>query len=184
MNGAQPSIELIQSFHELGSPNNNRKIIENGIRGSDSDLVVFPEMFLTGYTLGRDVVDESLDTENDHFRSIADLCQETSKHVLFGFPERSSKIRGQIHNSAALIGPEGLIGVYRKNHLVDFGPFEEWSYFTPGTEPFLFDVNGTRFGVIICYDIFFPELTKHYALKGADGVIYTEKDAPTAYADY
>lgn len=166
-----PRIELVQHFHELGSPEKNLAIIEKEIGNSKADLVVFPEMFLTGYTLGRDVVSLSQTISNEYFERIGSLCGSSSKYALLGFPESSSFVRGQIHNSAALIGPEGLEGVYRKNHLVDFGPFEEWSYFTPGDEPFMFEIEGYSFGVIICYDIFFPELTKHYAINGADGVI-------------
>jgi predicted amidohydrolase len=102
---------------------------------------------------------------------VADSCRENDKHVIFGFPERSDKIKGQVHNSAAFIGPKGIMGTYRKMHLIDFGPFEEWGYYTPGDRLLLEDVEGFKVGVIICYDIFFPELTKLYALNGADLVV-------------
>ena len=54
---------------------------------------------------------------------------------------------------------------------MDFGPFEEYAYFTPGSSTLTFDVKGLKFGILICYDIFFPELTKSYALQGADAAI-------------
>ncbi|MBN1539045.1 MAG: carbon-nitrogen hydrolase family protein [Candidatus Thermoplasmatota archaeon] len=164
-------VEIVQKHHKRFDIDFNLQIIKEAVSRSDSSLLVFPEMFLTGYSLGSAVTSLSLDTSSTVIGEIEDSCRENGKYVIFGFPERSSEIKGQIFNSAGVAGPEGLLGTYRKMHLVDFGPFEEWAYFTPGNELFMVDIKGFRIGVIICYDLFFPELTKTYALSGADAVV-------------
>ncbi len=164
-------VEVVQKLHKRFDIQGNMKMINKALEGSNSDLVVFPEMFITGYNIGDEVRNLSLSRDDPIFGSLVDTASAENKHLIFGYPERSEKIKGQIFNSAMLIGPNGIMGSYRKMHLVNFGPFEEYSYFTPGNAPFMFEINGYRFGLIICYDIFFPELTKHYALKGADAVI-------------
>ncbi|MEA3558960.1 MAG: carbon-nitrogen hydrolase family protein, partial [Candidatus Thermoplasmatota archaeon] len=120
------------------------------------------------YSLGDEVFRHAMSLDNPIFEEVRSVCAETGKHVIFGFPQRSDRIKGQIHNSACLMGPEGILGVYQKQHLVDFGPFEEWAYFTPGKNLLLREVNGLKVGIMICYDLFFPELSKYYALCGAD----------------
>lgn len=164
-------IEIVQRFHKRFDTGFNLDIIKDSIKGSDAELLIFPEMFLTGYTLGDDVFKMAMSLDDPPIREIEEACGDHDKNIVFGFPERSSKIKGQVHNSACLVGPSGVMGSYKKMHLVDFGPFEEYAYFTPGSEPFTADINGYRIGLLICYDIFFPELVKYYAISGADLVI-------------
>lgn len=128
-------------------------------------------MFLTGYGLGRDVFKHSLDREGPVIGALSSLSRDSGKVIIAGFPEKSPSIRGQVHNTAGIFLPEGRVEYYRKLHLVDFDPFEEWAYFTPGKAPLMFEFKGLRFGVLICYDIFFPELCKYYALNGADALV-------------
>jgi predicted amidohydrolase len=164
-------LDLVQMKHSRYDVEGNLRIIKDSLERSGADLVVLPEMFLTGYTLGDDVHRMAMDPGSELFGEVQDICRENDRHLIFGFPERSPLIKGQVHNSACIIGPDGIKGIYRKMHLVDFGPFEEWAYYTPGKEPVMFQMNGFNIGVIICYDIFFPELTKLYALNGADMVV-------------
>lgn len=164
-------IEIVQKEHLRFDVERNLETILTSLKGSGSDLLIFPEMFLTGYTLGDEVFRYAMHLDDPVFDRIRSVCSESEKYVILGFPERSGAIKGQVHNSACLIGPEGIIGVYRKQHLVDFGPFEEYSYFTPGNELMMADIKGYKIGLMICYDIFFPELTKAYALSGVDMVV-------------
>ncbi|MFW3145523.1 MAG: carbon-nitrogen hydrolase family protein [Thermoplasmatota archaeon] len=164
-------VELVQKFHKRFDIEHNLDIITSSIKSSDADLVIFPEMFLTGYTLGDDLFKKAMNLEDPVIREIEEACGDFDKNVIFGFPERSTAVRGQIHNSACLVGASGVVGSYQKMHLVDFGPFEEYAYFTPGKAPFIADINGYRVGLLICYDIFFPELVKYYAIGGADLVV-------------
>ena len=171
MVGGTLSVEVVQRRHERHDVAGNLSLIENIVRDSTADLIVFPEMFLTGYTIGDDVFKLAMESTTSLFDPLKKMLSESGKYVVLGFPERSSEIRGQVFNSAVVIGPDGVMGTYRKSHLVDFGPFEEYSYYAPGNSLPIFEIKGMRFGIIICYDLFFPELTKYYALNGVDCVI-------------
>jgi predicted amidohydrolase len=96
---------------------------------------------------------------------IAEAARRHNMYIQFGLAERT--LHGNaIYNSTALVGPEGLVGVYRKIH----NQFE-WPYFLPGEDS---PVNRTSFGTvgtIICYDLCFPELIRSYVLRGADVVL-------------
>ncbi len=164
-------IEIVQKRHRRFDIEHNLNIIKESISTSSARLLVFPEMFLTGYTLGDDVHKLAMELDSPYLVTITEYCKKHDKFIILGFPERSVKTKGQIHNSAIVIGPDGILGTYKKMHLVDFGPFEEWGYFTPGNDLLMVEIDGYKVGVMICYDLFFPELTKLYALKGADLVV-------------
>jgi predicted amidohydrolase len=70
-----------------------------------------------------------------------------------------------------LIGPEGLIGKYHKMYLPTHSIFEEKRYFRPGYQTAVFDTELGKLGFIICYDIYFPEVTRLTRLKGAELII-------------
>jgi predicted amidohydrolase len=71
-------------------------------------------------------------------------------------------------NSAVMVTPDGHVQRYDKLHPANFGPFEEGLYFAPGQTPSMFHFRGRGVGVCICYDLFFPEICKAYAMQGAD----------------
>ncbi len=165
------SVELVQRKHWRLELERNLETVIGSIRTSTADMLVFPEMFLTGYSLGDEVFDMALSLEDGAVSRMIDAASEHGKHIVIGLPLRSDEVKGQVYNSALVISPDGIIGRYDKMHLVDFGPFEEHAYFTPGRDPLIVDILGWKIGVMICYDIFFPELTRYYALKGCDAVI-------------
>ena len=72
------------------------------------------------------------------------------------------------YNSAVLVGPEGFIGVERKIHL----PLIEKDYFLQGTEPQVFNTAIGKIGIIICYELFFPEPARMVAVKGAEICVF------------
>ena len=94
------------------------------------------------------------------------LCKELNTIVVCGMLEKSG---AQLFNTAVLIGPEGLIGSYRKIHLPYLGVDR---FTTPGDRPFeVFEANGVRIGMLICYDGGFPEAARVLALRGADIIL-------------
>ncbi|MCI1749706.1 MAG: carbon-nitrogen hydrolase family protein [Acidipropionibacterium sp.] len=135
-----------------------------------SQLVVFPEMALTGYD------DEAEKPKAEKMQSllaetvpgpsslaIAAKAQELGVYVAFGLPERDGTDPATIYNSACVCGPDGIIGSYRKIHL----PAPEPAWATRGEEPFIFDTPWGPVGLAICYDTYcFPELMRYYAAKG------------------
>jgi predicted amidohydrolase len=146
--------------------------------GQGADVLVLPEAGLQGYAdfalaLGSK---ECAEQKQYYFREaetipgpatdrIAALARRHGMLVQLGMAERA--LNGNaIYNSTALIGPEGVIGIYRKVH----NQFE-FPYFSPGEEMPLFETRVGRLGSIICYDLCFPELLRTYAVKGADAVL-------------
>lgn len=139
-------------------------------------LVVFPELVLTGYNCGDrffEVAETIPGMATDFFESVA---KETGTYIIWGMPEKS--LSGVLYNAAALVGPEGYIGKWRKNtlpgHATDNtgpGAFPDRRYFKAGEDLPVFDTEIGRIGVLICYDIFFPELARMLTLKGADVIV-------------
>jgi len=91
--------------------------------------------------------------------------------IVFGMPTLDEKVKGLIHNSAILIHPNGKVDSYNKWFLPTFGPFEEKIFFNEGEETNIIKTKFGKVGLIVCYDIFFPELCKAYTLQGADIII-------------
>jgi predicted amidohydrolase len=131
----------------------------------ECDLLVLPELFNTGYQFISSEEALSLAEEIPHGPTTARLLELASArrmHLVAGLAERAG---GHIYNSAVLVGPRGLVGVYRKIHLF----FEETLWFTPGDTGFpVYDIGFARVGLMICFDWFYPESARTLALKGAD----------------
>ncbi|HVL87953.1 MAG TPA: carbon-nitrogen hydrolase family protein [Candidatus Thermoplasmatota archaeon] len=145
----------------------NLAAFERAVRRTRADLHVFPELSLTGY-FARDLLRtlaEPLDGPS--VQRVRAIARRSGAHVLFGMP-RASEIRGVVHNAAVLVAPDGETWHYDKIHLPTFSVFEEGLYFGPGRETVVAKTGLGRLGLCICYDLFFPEVTKTLALSGAD----------------
>ncbi|MEU9360494.1 carbon-nitrogen hydrolase family protein [Streptomyces sp. NPDC048301] len=127
-------------------------------------LLVSPELFLTGYAIGDAVPTLAEPADGPGAREVAAIAVRHGLAVLYGYPERDGD---RIHNSAQLIGPDGTsLANYRKTHL--FGAFEE-KWFTPGDVPVVqAELDGVRIGLLICYDVEFPENVRAHALAGTE----------------
>ncbi len=131
-------------------------------------LIVFPECALTGYcfTSREEAAMSAEPIPGWSTGTISTLCRELDVYVVIGLVERS---RGKIYNSAALLGPEGLIGKHRKTHLpylgldrfADHGDMRFHVYETPVG----------RLGIAICFEVRFPENPRVLALSGAETVV-------------
>ncbi|MFV2120533.1 carbon-nitrogen hydrolase family protein, partial [Streptomyces sp. Act-28] len=97
-------------------------------------------------------------------REVADIAARRGLAVAYGYPEREGDA---VYNSARLVGADGtLLANYRKTHL--YGGFEQ-EWFTPGDRPVVqAEVGGVRVGLMICYDVEFPENVRAHALAGTD----------------
>jgi predicted amidohydrolase len=136
-----------------------------------ADLVIFPELSLTGYVV-RDQIYELAETiPGPSTKVIENIAKKTKAHIIFGMPELSEKTQATIYNAAVLVGPEGLIGKYRKMYLPTHSVFEEKRYFRSGYQAAAFDTELGKIGLIICYDIFFPEVSRLTRLKGAQLIV-------------
>ncbi len=124
------------------------------------DLIVYPELALTGLRLGSDLRLRAMPLNAHHVEFMADLCSQIRTWSVYGVAEIEGS---QIFNAAAVVGPDGLVGVYRKVHL--WG--EEIHHFSPGSEYQVFALPFASVGCLICYDLNFPEAARIAALKGA-----------------
>jgi predicted amidohydrolase len=152
---------------------NIRRLEETVVKAKrqGADLVIFPELFLTGYVV-RDQIYEIAETvPGNSTRAVERIANENSMHVIFGMPELSEKTRATISNTSVFVGPNGLIGKYRKMYLPTHSVFEEKRHFRPGYQVETFDTEIGRIGLCICYDIFFPEITRLIRLKGAQLIV-------------
>ena len=149
----------------------NLRTLESHVRSEvtlGTHLTVFPECFSTGYCFDshEDAMLLAEPVPGPTTERIARLCKELDTFVVCGMLERSGT---QLFNTALLIGPEGLIGSYRKVHLPYLGVDR---FTTPGDRPFeVFEAGGVRIGMLICYDGAFPEAARVLAIRGADIIL-------------
>ncbi len=151
---------------------NTSKVVQWYERAADdADLVVFPELTLTGYIplKGYDqkrklvLAEVSQRVAHDALPRVVAATRGKQAAMVVGFMEPST-MRNEIYNSVALVQDGTVLGVYRKMHL----PVEENHYFVPGDQPVVVDCRAGRVGLIICYDIVFPEAARLAALRGAE----------------
>jgi len=151
----------------LGDVEANRALALGAIReaiDAGADVVVLPELITSGYLFSSrdEVAAAAIGRDHDILREWAEEAARADVVVVAGFCERGDD--GEIYNSAALLDAGGLRAVYRKLHLWD----AEKLLFAPGTEPPpVVQTRAGRIGVVICYDLEFPELTRSVALAGA-----------------
>lgn len=126
------------------------------------DLIILPELFLTGYNLGDAVQDLAEPASGPSLRLVAQIAQDYRLAILLGYPEGGG---GCVYNSAVLIDAAGKqVANYRKIHL--YGP-EERRLFMPGNEWVIYPISGVKVGILICYDVEFPEAVRTLAHAGA-----------------
>jgi predicted amidohydrolase len=148
----------------FGEAKRNLARIAELIANEHADLWVFPELCTTGYQFtSKEELGELAEPIPDgpSVRALVALAREKHCHLVAGIAERAGQ---NCYNSAVLLGPTGLLAVYRKIHLF----FREKLHFTPGDRPFsVVQVNGIPVGLMICYDHMFPEAARVLALQGA-----------------
>jgi predicted amidohydrolase len=136
-----------------------------------ADLVIFPELSLTGYVVRDQIYDLAETIPGPATKTMEDIAKKRKVYIVFGMPELSEKTQATIYNAAVLVGPEGFVGKYRKMYLPTHSVFEEKRYFRPGHQTAVFDTKLGKIGLIICYDIFFPEVSRLTRLKGAQLIV-------------
>jgi 5-aminopentanamidase len=131
-----------------------------------ADVLVLPELFLTGYNIGQLVHELAEARDGPSLAAISHTAQWSGCALCVGFPEREGN---KVFNSAALISSRGeQICVYRKIHL--FGE-QEAALFSRGEELAVAELAGRHLGLAICYDIEFPEVARDLKRQGAEVVL-------------
>ncbi|MFT9077505.1 nitrilase-related carbon-nitrogen hydrolase [Ethanoligenens sp.] len=135
-----------------------------------SELIVFPEMALTGYD---DEADKPLEEKMQYKLSetvpgpsserVAELTKKLGVYAVMGMPIKDSKDQNTIYNGLAIFSPDGIAGSYHKMHL----PAPEPNWATRGSSPFILESEWGPIGLAVCYDNYaFPELMRYYVSKG------------------
>jgi predicted amidohydrolase len=131
-------------------------------------LVVFPECALSGYGFGsrQEGFDHAVPIDGLEVKKVAEKSKRTGCACIFGLLERDGS---RFYNACVLVGPEGIVGTYRKVHL----PFLGVDMFVdPGDRAFaVHQVMGLKIGMHICYDGSFPETARVLTLLGADLIV-------------
>jgi 5-aminopentanamidase len=137
-----------------------REAASNGAK-----LIIFPECALTGYmfTSRAEAMPYAEAITGPSTEKVTALCKELGIYVIFGLLEKAGN---KLFNAAAFVGPKGPIGKYRKNHLAFLGVDR---FTDKGDNEFeVFRTPAGNIGIVVCYDITFPETGRCLALKGAD----------------
>jgi 5-aminopentanamidase len=151
---------------------NLRRLDEICVRAAarQVEVLVTPEMFTSGYGLAPDqVVRLAEDANGPTAAAVARIAQRHHLSIVYGHPERAvgdSPAPDRPYNAATLVGPDGLVrGQHRKVHL--FGDVDRRLFAPNASPPAAFDLDGSRVGLLICYDVEFPEAVRHLAVDGA-----------------
>jgi len=143
--------------------------------GQGAQVVLPPELF-SGPYFCRDEAEELFalarpTAEHPSVLAMQKLAQALKVAIPTSFFERDGH---HYYNTLAMIGPQGeIMGTYRKSHIPDGPGYEEKYYFRPGNTGFkVWDVFGTRIGVGVCWDQWYPECARAMALMGAELLFY------------
>lgn len=150
---------------KFGKISANLKTVVEGLANCEADLVVLPELPFSGYYFQNRAETLSLSEDpekSDTINALVKLCRDKDFYLVTGFAERR---KDKCFNSAILLGPEGIIHIYRKIHLFN----EEKNWFDPGDVPLsVQEVRGAKIGMMICFDWIFPEVARTLTVLGAD----------------
>ena len=130
-----------------------------------SDIVVFPEMNLTGYVAGEDILHIARPVTPELISIMSETAVGFGITLMVGLAEKSPE--GSVYATHLVFKPDRQWGQYRKIHI---SPFEK-TYYKAGDNIVVFESHGLIFGIQLCYDAHFPELSLAMALKGADAIL-------------
>ncbi len=161
-------IALVQTDSLIGNVAANfSRIVETitNIRNSlVIDLIIFPELTLTGYPpedllFRRDFIRDA----NNAIFQLASIAPEIG--IIVGFPEVSDD---RLYNSAIVLSEGCVLATYRKQKLPNYGVFDEMRYFSAGTQPCVFEFKGQFIGLTICEDVWHSEIVQATKEAGAE----------------
>ncbi len=140
------------------------EIIENA--GGTADLIVFPETTLCGFPEKAEIGDVAMTVNAQPIQLLKAAAQQRRVALAFGFAEQDG---GAFYNTAVLLDREGRIALrYRKSHL---WPHTDREVFAAGDAFFVSEIDGVRIGLIVCYDVEFPETSRAVARLGAQLIL-------------
>lgn len=131
-----------------------------------ANLLVTPELALTGYGAGEVIRELAEPIDGELADRLAAISDATGIGIVAGFAERDGET---VYNSALYVDGLGARTVYRKSHL--YGPYERALFSPENPKAQVIDHRGTAIGLLICYDVEFPENVRRLAQAGAEVVV-------------
>lgn len=147
------------------------QVMQKYIEGKNLDLIVFPEEYFgTDFVTG----EPTYIAKEDVVNNVSKLAKDNDVHIVTGFLEALKN--GRFHNEALLFSPEGLVGTYIKTT-----PYvNELESLFPGSEVKVFETKIGKISMLICWEVWFPELARIATLKGAEIICFpTGQDIST-----
>lgn len=162
------TVAVVQMHPLLGKVEDNLiamgKFVDRICAEQKVNLIVFPELATTGYELGLRFTDVAERVPGPAVNLLAQRAADYSTHIVFGLVTKE-KVESTIYNAAVAIGPDGeFLGEYRKLHL----PGEERLAFRPGYRLPVFETTFGHIGILLGWDLAFPETARCLALDGAE----------------
>lgn len=145
--------------------NRMSELIETAAEKS-TDIICFPEMSLTGYCSDNSVKNFAVSLDNRYIENLTQLSKEYNITILTGIAEKNED--GRIYASQLVLSPENSPEIYRKLHIA---PPEKATYSKGDTIP-VFEASGLKFGIQLCYDAHFPELSTAMTSMGVDAIFF------------
>jgi predicted amidohydrolase len=163
-------IAVFQGPSQAGDPERNLALLAKTARQASQQgvgLLILSEMFLTGYNIGPERVHSLAEpADGRSAQQIARIAKDTGIALLYGYPERAGD---RVYNAAQLIDRNGqCLANHRKTHL--FGAIDRDAFSAGSGPPTVAELDGLRLGILICYDVEFPENVRLLALAGVDFV--------------
>lgn len=161
-----PKIGVLQLQDIQSDMATSLRVIQNYMALADNmglDIVCFPECFLQGYTLDKQETEQrAISLASDNFQKILKELEDYKATIILGLIEQEGE---SFYNTAAVIQKGKLLGLYRKVHLFE-------ANFKPGREYPVYEINGFKFGINICYDARFKDGAEALAKQGARAIFY------------
>ncbi len=160
---------LLELAPARGDVSKNLSLLEKAVRQSPpSDLLVLPELYLSGYRVGERIHRMALGPSSSSLDRLRAISRGAGAHLVVGAPWTHPDRKGETQNVALLVGPDGSVRVQPKRYLPTFGPFEEAVNLSPGDRSEVFSTPLGKVGLAICYEVFFPEVSRQLSLGGAE----------------
>ena len=176
-------VTLAQVTCQLHDKEGNLRRMREIVRKTKGKIVIFPELSLTGYLPRDDLFSQAETIVGPSIKAVLRMAKESKKDVIFGAPMHDELVPGMVYNSCLLATGEGRLYRYDKMYLPTFGPFEEKVFFAEGGQAVVGEGKHAKIGLMVCYDMFFPELAKLETLQGAQ-LLVNISAAPTTSRPY
>jgi len=144
-------------------------------RKAAADLICFPELNITGYSHHTDILGVAEPIPGPASEALSNIAVSHGLLILAGLAEKGND--GRIYATHVIAMPDGRLETYRKLHIAP----PEKEIYTPGNAVPVFKFKGSTFGIQLCYDTHFPELSRKMAIKGAE-ILFFPNASPRGLA--